>query len=181
MMISPYIRSCLDEIDEAIKNPEDYEISGSAGDYEPSGGARWAVPSPSYPVWRAYGNIHPDSAYVPEPAPVSAGTYRAFCLAAWRKRNNNFKTALSYFRRWKANYGPDGNIASCTFQIRKDGANYENIPLPLYKNSLPVLRLFATIFNVPYRHNLKREELLEILGHILHCLSYPPYPWNRRR
>jgi hypothetical protein len=120
------------------------------------------VPS-SYPVWHAYGNIHSDSAYVP----TSAGNYRASCLAAWRKRNNNFKTALSYFRRWKANYGPDGNIASCTFQIRKDGANYENIPLPLYKNSLPVLRLFATIFNVPYRHNLKREELLEILDPIL--------------
>jgi hypothetical protein len=179
MMISPYICGRLDEIDEAIKNHvPSPNVVKKPDDY---------VPSTSYPVWRAYinGTIHPDDAPTPtpapEPAPVSAEDYRASCLEAWRDKNDTFKAVLSHFRRWKVNYNSAGGIISCTFQVRKDGANYENIPLPIYKNSLQTLRLFATIFNVPYRHNLKRKELLKILEPILYRLSYPPYPWGRRR
>ena len=73
----------------------------------------------------------------------------------------------TYFRRWKVTYNADGIAIRCSFQVRKDGANYENIPLPLCDNSTPALRLFATIFDLPYRHNLKRKELLENLDPIL--------------
>ncbi len=82
-------------------------------------------------------------------------------------QGGSYLDPYTYFRRWKVTYNADGVATHCSFQVRKDGANYENIPLPLCDNSTPALRLFATIFDLPYRHNLKRKELLENLDPIL--------------
>jgi hypothetical protein len=146
------------------------------------------VCAPSYPVWRAYinGNIHPDSPYakeIVEPATpvIRQDEYRVACLANWKKEHTRYAKARSTFRQWKVTYNADGVAVSCSFQVKKDGAHYTDIPLPLNTNTLPALRVFATAFDVPYRHNLPRDQLLEILKPVIHLLCYPPYPYNRRR
>lgn len=95
--------------------------------------------------------------------------YRASCRANWKHRMLScyYLDPYTYFRRWKVTYNADGVPISCSFQVKKDGANYENIPLPLRNNIVPVLRLFATIFDLPYRHKLKHMDLLGLLGPVL--------------
>lgn len=170
-----YIDGRLDEIDSAMRKEKPVTVKEE-------------VSATPYPLWRAYinGNIHPDSPYAkevvkPDPPVIRLDEYRAACLTNWKKKFRDYWNARSPFRKWKVIYNADGIAVSCSFQVKKDGAHYTDIPLPLHNNILPALRLFATIFDVPYRHNLTRDQLLEILEPVLHLLCYPPYPYNRRR
>lgn len=177
-----YLDGRLDEIDAAIRNEK--EIASTPVVKEEVG-------APSYPVWRAYinGNIHPDSPYAKdivkpepeqEPPVIRQDEYRAACLANWKKEHQRYAKARSPFRQWKVTYNADGVAVSCSFQVKKDGAHYTDIPLPLNTNILPALRVFATVFDVPYRHKLSRDQLLEILKPVIRLLCYPPYPYNYR-
>lgn len=105
----------------------------------------------------------------PSKGKVGMDKYRADCQANWKHRMLScyYLDPYTYFRRWKVTYNVDGVPISCSFQVKKDGANYENIPLPLRNNIVPTLRLFATIFDLPYRHNLPRDTLLELMGPVL--------------
>ncbi len=167
----------IDDLDASICKAKQMDYTPVAVEEE--------VVAPSYPVWRAYinGNIHPDSPYAKEymvPAEemyrnrqeTIEKEYRAKCLANWKKEHRNYAKAHSYFRQWKVTYNTNFIAVSCSFQVKKDGANYVDIPLPLHNNTLPALRLFATIFNVPYRNNLTRDQLLEILKPVIRCLCY---------
>jgi hypothetical protein len=91
--------------------------------------------------------------------------YHKCVTTNWMHHNSTFYAALKNFRRFHAKDG------LATFQVKKDGACYEDMPLDVKKLLVPGLRLWASILRIPYASKMRRAELVEVLQPTLEALA----------
>ncbi len=103
----------------------------------------------------------------PDKAVYLADNYHAECILNWKARNKLYHTVCHYFRRFTVK---DGN-AYATFQVAKDGACYEDMPLDVEELTVPGLRLWASVLRIPYASRKCRVELEELLQPVLSVLA----------
>ncbi len=94
--------------------------------------------------------------------------YHKCVTTNWMHLNSTFYAALKNFRRFHAKDG------LATFQVNKDGACYEDMPLDVKKLLVPGLRLWASILRIPYASKMRRAELVEVLQPTLEALAAGP-------
>ena len=101
----------------------------------------------------------------PEPKPMD---YQQLVQQQWQAQHNTFYRALRKFRRFTLSCG------KATFQVLKDGACYEDMPLDMEELTVAGLRLWASILQAPYASKLRRTQLEALLRPVLDALATGP-------
>ena len=112
-------------------------------------------------------NRFPTATVVEEAAPPTK-PYEQLVQERWQYEHKNFYTALRKFRRFHAKDG------KATFQVLKDGANYEDMSLDMEELTVAGLRLWASILQAPYASKLRRAQLEDLLRPVLMTLATGP-------
>jgi hypothetical protein len=99
---------------------------------------------------------------IPPPTPINS--YRQLCNDSWKSQNSVYYTATKHFRRFAVKDG------LATFQVAKDGACYEDMPLDVEQLLVPGLRLWASVLRLPYASKMCRHELRVLLQPVLALL-----------
>lgn len=108
--------------------------------------------------------MEPATTVVEEAAPPTK-PYQERVRDMWQTQHNTFYRALSKFRRFNAKGG------KATFQVLKDGANYEDMSLNMEELTVAGLRLWASILQAPHASKLRRAELEDLLRPVLATLA----------
>jgi hypothetical protein len=90
---------------------------------------------------------------------------------SWKSQNSTYRSATKHFRRFAVKNG------QATFQVAKDGACYEEMPLDVTKLLVPGLRLWASVLRLPYASKMCRHELSVLLQPVLATLAQGPKLW----
>jgi ribosomal protein S21 len=141
----------------AKENRHSTTASETSENYTPS------EPIPSEVIGEVVVESYPP--YEPAPAPKP---YEQLVHEHWQSQNTHFYTALRKFRRFYAKNG------LATFQVLKDGANYEGMSLDVEKLTVAGLRLWASILQAPYASKLRRTQLEALLRPVLDALATGP-------
>jgi len=90
---------------------------------------------------------------------------------SWKSQNSTYRSATKHFRRFAVKNG------QATFQVAKDGACYEEMPLDVTKLLVPGLRIWASVLRLPYASKMCRHELSVLLQPVLATLAQGPKLW----
>jgi hypothetical protein len=86
----------------------------------------------------------------------------------WSSQYSSYYSATKNFRRFAVKDG------KASFQVAKDGACYEDMPLDVKKLLVPGLKRWGSVLGLPYASKMWRCDLEELLQPVLEVLAAGP-------